>query len=72
MALDPDYVERVVSKMGPVDSRPEAERIDSRGAIWFLLGRGLTPQEVYDVLRAWWFEGFRNAKHGGTGTGSDL
>ena len=64
MSYDPQYVERVVSYLGPVDSRPErtAPAIDPDFSSGFLLGKGLTPQEVFDVATCWWHEGYEFAK----------
>ncbi len=59
---DPAYVERVVSYVGPVDSLPERTspiKDTPDTCIGFLLGKGLTPQEVFDVASCWWWEGHR-------------
>ena len=67
MSLDPQYVERLLNHGvgGPVNSLPDRASVlleKPDAAIGFLLGKGLCPQEIMDVLECWWRQGHRFAK----------
>jgi hypothetical protein len=64
---DPQYVERLLNHGtgGTVNSLPERASVlleKPDASIGFLLGKGLSPQEIMDVLECWWWQGHRFAK----------
>lgn len=66
---DLQYIQRLLNTNVPkgacVTSYPERTSLvkDSPDAsIGFLLGKGLGPQEIMDVLECWWLEGHGFAK----------
>jgi hypothetical protein len=64
---DPQYVERLLNNVtgAMVTSLPERKSLlrDMPDAtIGFLLGKGLSPQEVMDVTECWWRQGHEFGK----------
>lgn len=63
---DPGYLVRVLDRGDcEISSDPERKTYlsdNADAAVWFLLGKGLTPQQVYDVLSCWWQQGHSFAR----------